>query len=453
MENIVNEHVDRVFDTVTVYHFAQFSCSVLKPLDLALYHVFIELYDNARRQARVDRTATIVSVGNSEMDGFITISASNMEDVCKFSIEIWYHTGIQSIFLNREEVEESIASNNFTEDVLEEERVLLYKCKIHFCTTVVHHTESSSFIASTLTDIFNTLFNTWTVIYPVRSSKYDINIHWVRNVFPYSIQENTVTAPLCYDTSMLTEIEDFGMLYNLEILYQRSIALLHSMSERNYSILTFERGFGISAGRGRFLNINHNLNAIYADNLHTDNFGVSMLFPIGSNKCNFIVRVQIFLVRKPAVLTRSDRARDSYLFREWDENENVQLHLREKRVMTRITVMSPFAYNSQNTVFSSDVEYGFFGTVSRYRQKNQKIAHSLKRLVSVQYADAIYKYVEERLLGPACDIDVLERMIKLLLKDDDDQDNPNKRRKVLDYPYKVDQETLFNWNVVTNNFE
>jgi hypothetical protein len=89
-------------------------------------------------------------------------------------------------------------------------------------------------------------------------------------------------------------------------------------------------------------------------------------------------------------------------------------------------------------------------TISKFRIKNGRIAQSLKRCINIQYSDAIYLYVEEKLFK--MDFDVWERMIKLL--DNEKYDESNKKQKSRNrYPYKVDSDELFEFTKISQLFE
>ena len=257
-----------------------------------------------------------------------------------------------------------------------------------------------------------------------------------------------------YTEKYFSDEDEFNLIYNIDTLYNRFLKVLSNMeSSIPYNRYTFERDFGIFGENGRFLNVSENSQQVLANHSSFENYGLSNRFQIGTKKLSFILRIKIAMIRTAAVITdTSRRVRDSYLYREWSSEEQVRLFYREKRPVVTVTFLTPEAVVSGNESYCSSVEYGFVGSISRFRSQNYRIPKSLRRCINIQYGDAIYMYVEEKLLGRfGMDLEVLRRMIQLIDRDENDS---NKFKKMkLDHPFKTDQEELFNFTKVKNSFE
>lgn len=446
-------NMNSVFNTSSSFYMMEFKTETMSAMSSLIYHIIGEMWEANKKGEHVDRVSTVASVGNSEMDGFIVIAAYNSQETCKAKLVMSYHTGRQSIFMNRDECTDLYNTGIIEEMSLKEERVFLYECEIHFCSIMIHHLELSKYISSEMENILNSLFYDWSVLFQNKKFKDDVNSHWELLTYPFfQKEESFVFSKLMYGENYFSDWDDFNVIYIIDCLYNRFLSLLSSMeSSIIMNRYAFERMFGVFGDNGRFLNVSSNVTDVTNRVLSTENFGLSYTICVGEKPLQFQLKIRIALASKPAIVTDTPRRiKDSYMFREWSADERVRLSYFEKRPILSVTFVTQDAIKSNDMTYSSSAEYGFVSTISKFRIKNGRIAQSLKRCINIQYSDAIYLYVEEKLFK--MDFDVWERMIKLL--DNEKYDESNKKQKSRNrYPYKVDSDELFEFTKISQLFE
>lgn len=458
MNDFVEQQLNQVFNVNSVYHFVDFEDTILSPLETVIVHVLHEMYDSNIKGEHCDRVSTIASVGNSEMDGFIVLAVSNVYEACKCKVEVTYHTGIQSIFIGREECDDILAVGIIDETNLKEDRIFLYECDIHWCTLMVKHQPLAKYIAKEIETILNSLFHRWDILFQTQSSREQANVFWIPVLDPVLTTDNSpMSNHSVYGTNYFSFSEDFSLFYALDTLYTQFLFLFQSMeSSVPYVEHRFQRDFGLRNGVSRFYNNEDFRIPVSAMYTPFQNYGIGHIITIGSGIFTFQIRIRMTVVRKPALITSSNRRnRDSYMYRTWNADDSITLRYREKRLITSVVFLNKNAIETGDESYCSTKEYGFANNIARFKVKSNRITYSLKRCIQMQYADAVYLYIEEQLLGKkGCNIALLQTICDYLIKDEQSQDCDRKVKKAKLYanPFKVEEEALFSHEKIYQNF-
>lgn len=454
-----NQHMDAVFNSRTNVHFVEFKNHTRSALETVFFHILAELHESYKRSEHTDRLLVLASVGQSELDGFITISTSNIEESCRAKLEVIYHTGLQSIWLSYEECEELVSEGKIEEETLKEDRVFLYECNVHFCTLMLKQGSLASFIADEVTKILNSLFNKWDVLFQGHfEATVEANIHFLP--LDHSILSEECNRPLvnlAYGDKVVDKLQDFTLLYNIDVAYTRFLSVIEKMESRRFmSTYEFETDFSVFSDHALFTNASIGPLQTMIEPRDPYNFGVTQVISLDDPIFPFSVRLRFLIAHRPALITSTQRrTKDSYCYREWSNDELVTLSYRERQVVVEVSILTDTSEKFQDESYISKVEYGFVYHISRFKKRTPKVVNSLKRIVSMQYKEAIYLYVEEKLIGiRGLNVDFLAQLISFLVRDENEViEQVRKKAKYEEDPFVVTQEELFDFNQLKNNFE